>query len=97
MARRVSLVGRPYTARWDDERRGREPGIGHAIGGREDGSRVLRCSADVAMMQAADLGHFYDSARLGELHGPDVPRILVEREMRASSVVVNEVVDQNSA
>jgi hypothetical protein len=49
------------------------------------------------MMQAADLGHFYDSARLGELHGPDVPRILVEREMRASSVVVNEVVDQNSA
>ena len=51
----------------------------------------LRRLADVAMMQATDFGNLHDPARLGELDGPDVRRILVEREMRASPVIVGEV------
>ena len=42
-------------------------------------------------MQATDFGNLHDPARLGELDGPDVRRILVEREMRASPVIVGEV------
>ena len=43
------------------------------------------------MMQATDFGNLHDPARLGELDGPAVRRILVEREMRASLVIVDEV------
>ena len=57
----------------------------------------LRRLADVAVMQAADFGNLHDPARLGELDGPDVRRILVEREMRASPVIVGEVAGQNAA
>ena len=59
-----------------------------ALGGREDGGGGLRCPANVAMMQTADLP---DPSRLGELDGPDVGGVLVEREMRAGLVVVREV------
>jgi len=47
-------------------------------------------------MQATDFGNFHDPARLGELDGPDARRILVEREMRASPVIVGEVAGQNA-
>jgi hypothetical protein len=57
----------------------------------------LRRLADVAVMQATDFGDLHDPARLGELDGPDVRRILVEREMRASPVIVREVADQDAA
>ena len=48
-------------------------------------------------MQATDFGKFHDPARLGKLDGPDVRRVLVEREMRASPVVVGEVAGQDAA
>ena len=51
---------------------------------------VLRCPADVAVMQATDFGNLHDPARLGELDGPDVRRILVESEMRTSPVIVEK-------
>src|SRR5437870_12262503 len=57
----------------------------------------LRRLADVAMMQATDFGNLHDPARLGELDGPDVRRVLVEREMRASLVIVGEVAGQDAA
>ena len=57
----------------------------------------LRRVADVAVMQATDFGNFHDPARLGKLDGPDVRRILVEREMRASPVIVGEVAGQDAA
>src|SRR5437879_7624329 len=49
------------------------------------------------MMPATDFGNLHDPARLGELDGPDVRRILVEREMRASPVIVGEVAGQDAA
>src|SRR5260370_30586285 len=48
-------------------------------------------------MQATDFGNRDDPARVGELDGPDVRRILVEREMRASPVIVGEVAGQDTA
>src|SRR5437899_4957117 len=57
----------------------------------------LRRLAEVAVMEATDFGNLHDPARLGELDGPDVRRILVEREMRASPVVVGEVAGQDAA
>src|SRR2546425_8047907 len=57
----------------------------------------LRRLADVAVMQATDFGNFHDPARLGKLDGPDVRRILVEGEMRASPVIVGEVTGQDAA
>jgi hypothetical protein len=49
------------------------------------------------MMQATDLGNLHDPALLRELDGPDVRRILVEREMSASPVIVLEVAGQDAA
>src|SRR5467141_644380 len=63
---------------------------------RTAGARLRRL-ADVAVMQATDFGNLHDPARLGELDGPDVRRILVEREMRASPVIVGEVAGQDAA
>src|SRR5258708_12032881 len=57
----------------------------------------LRRLADVAVMQATDFGNLHDPAHLGELDGPDVRRILVEREMRASPMIVGEVAGQDAA
>ena len=57
----------------------------------------LRRLADVAVMQATDFGNFHDPARLRKLDGPAVGRILVEREMRASPVIVGEVAGQDAA
>ena len=57
----------------------------------------LRRLAEVAVMQATDFGNLHDPARVGELDGPDVRRILVEREMRARPVIVGEVAGQDAA
>jgi len=61
------------------------------------GGAGLRRPADVAMMQATDFGNLHDPARLGELDGSDVRRILVEREMCASPVIVLEIAGQDAA
>src|SRR5438093_9088718 len=63
---------------------------------RTAGARLRRL-AEVAVMQATDFGKLHDPTRLGALDGPDVWRILVEREMRASPVVVGEVAGQDAA
>src|SRR5947209_6476968 len=63
---------------------------------RTAGARLRRL-ADVAVMQATDFGNFHDPARLRKLDGPAVGRILVEREMRASPVIVGEVAGQDAA
>src|SRR5437773_10282963 len=57
----------------------------------------LRRVADVPVMQATDFGNLHDPTRLGALDGPDVRRILVEREMRARPVIVGEVAGQDAA
>jgi len=49
------------------------------------------------MMQATDFGNLHDPARLGELEGPDVRRVLVEREVSTRPVVVREVASQGAA
>ena len=67
------------------------------FGGVRTAGASLRRLADVAVMRATDFGNLHDPARLGELDGPDVRRILVEREMRASPVIVGEVAGQDAA
>src|SRR5712664_820085 len=66
-----------------------------------DGSEDRRCWTTPPGGRSGDAGHrlreFHDPARLGELDGPDVRRILVEREMRASPVIVGEVAGQDAA
>src|SRR5881397_1065900 len=57
----------------------------------------LRRLAEVAVMHATDFGNLHDPARRGQLDGPAVGRILVEREMRASEVIVGEVAGQDAA
>ena len=57
----------------------------------------LRRLADVAVMQATDFGNLHDPARLGELDGPDVRRILVEREVGSRPVIVREVGGQEAS
>src|SRR2546427_9686764 len=57
----------------------------------------LRRLAEVAVMQATAFGNLHDPARLGELDGPEVRRILVEREVRAGLVIVGEVPGQDAA
>jgi hypothetical protein len=49
------------------------------------------------MMQAADFGDLYDPARLRELDGPDVRRVLIEGQVRARTVIVLEVAGQDAA
>jgi hypothetical protein len=49
------------------------------------------------MMQATDFGNLHDPSPLGELDGPGVRRILVEREMSAPLVIVLEVAGQDAA
>jgi hypothetical protein len=69
---------------------------GHSIVLRTGGAR-LRRQADVAMMEPTDFGNLDDRPRGGELGWADVGRILVEREMRASPVIVGEVADEDAA
>ena len=49
------------------------------------------------MMEPTDFGNLDDRPLGGELGCADVGRILVEREMRASPVIVGEVADEDAA
>ena len=49
------------------------------------------------MMKTTDFGNLYDPARIGELDWPDGRRILVEREVSASPVIVLEVRAQDAS
>jgi hypothetical protein len=49
------------------------------------------------MMQTTDFGNLHDPTRLEGLDRPDVRRILVEREMSASPVIVREVRGQSAS
>ena len=56
----------------------------------------LRRAADVAVVEAADVGQGNDVAVLGWLDGAWLGCILLEREMRPRAVVVAEVVVQTT-
>src|SRR6266498_2416530 len=49
------------------------------------------------MMQATNFGKLHDRAGCRRLDRPDVWRVLVEREMSASPVIVLEVAEQDAA
>jgi hypothetical protein len=49
------------------------------------------------VVQAADFSTLHDLARRGELDGPEVGCVLVERKMRARLMVMSEVASQDSA
>jgi hypothetical protein len=57
----------------------------------------LRGVAEVAMVQAADFWKLHDFARRGELDGPELGCILVEREVCARLMVIGEVAGQDAA
>src|SRR5438445_12473052 len=56
----------------------------------------LRCAADVAVVESADLGQGNDASLRGWLEGARLGSILLEREMRARAVVVAEVAVQTT-
>jgi len=49
------------------------------------------------MMQTTDFGKLHDPARFERLDRPDIRRILVEREMSTSPVIVREVRGQSAS
>jgi hypothetical protein len=57
----------------------------------------LRGLTEVAVVETTDFCTLDDRARRGELDGPGVRRILVEREMRTTVVIVLEVAPQDAA
>ena len=57
---------------------------------------MLRSLTDVAMVQAADFGKLHDLPRGGARDRPDIGGVLVEREMRASPMIVRDVPDQDT-
>jgi hypothetical protein len=63
----------------------------------EAGGARLRRASDVAVMQAADLGDRYDRAEHRRRDWPPVRCILIEREVSAGLVVVDEVRGQDTA
>ncbi len=63
---------------------------------RPDEDRSFR-PTEISMMQAPDFGNLHDRALLGPLDGPLVGRILVEREVSASAMIVHEVAGQDAA
>ena len=48
------------------------------------------------MVQATDFGDLHDPSRVGELDWPGVRRILVEREVRATLMIILEVAGQDA-
>ena len=56
----------------------------------------LRCAAEVAVVESADLGQGNDAAVLGQLDRAWLGRILLEREVRRRAVVVAEVAAQTT-
>jgi hypothetical protein len=61
------------------------------------GGAELRGQAEVAVVQAADFWKLHDLARRGELDGPELGCILVEREVCARLMVIGEVAGQDAA
>jgi hypothetical protein len=57
----------------------------------------LRGLAEVAMVQSADFWTLHDLARRGELDGPELGCVLVEREVCATVMIVVDVARQNAA
>jgi hypothetical protein len=57
----------------------------------------LRGPTKIAMVQAADFWKLHDLADRGELDEPDVGCVLVEREVRASPLIVADVTGQDAA
>src|SRR5262245_47063891 len=55
----------------------------------------LRGSAKVAVVQAADFWNLHDPASGGELDGPGIGCVLVEREVGARLMVIDEVTSQD--
>jgi hypothetical protein len=53
--------------------------------------------AEVAVVQAADFWNLHDLASCGKLDGPGVGCVLVEREVGARLMVIDEVMGQDSA
>jgi hypothetical protein len=49
------------------------------------------------VVQAADLWQLRDLSRRGELNGPELGCILVEREVRATLMIILEVAGQDAA
>src|SRR5437867_3705876 len=56
----------------------------------------LRCAADVAVVESADLGQGKDPSLRGWLNGTRLGSILLQCEMRAGAVVVAEVAAQTT-
>jgi hypothetical protein len=48
------------------------------------------------MVQGTDFGDLHDPSRVGELDWPGVRRILVEREVRATLMIILEVAGQDA-
>ena len=69
---------------------GRETGMGRGVQISGSAGR-LRCSTDVAMVEAPDFAKRHDPAGSWPFDRPLVGRVLVEREMRACAVIVREV------
>jgi hypothetical protein len=57
----------------------------------------LRGLAEVAVVQAADFWTLHDLARRGELDGPRVGRVLVEREVRARLTVISVAISASAS
>ena len=49
------------------------------------------------MVQATDFGDLHDPSRVGELDWPGVRCILVEREVRATLMIILKVAGQDAA
>jgi len=64
--------------------------------GRPDDAGLCR-PPDIAMMEATDFGNLQYRARLRPLDGSHVWRILLEREVSSSAVVIREVAGQDAA
>src|SRR6267143_6622273 len=80
-------------ARLSPERRLR-PAL--VAGEREFVASDLRCAAEVAVVESADLGHGNDASLLGWLDSARLGSVLLEREMRARAVIVAEVAVQTT-
>jgi hypothetical protein len=57
----------------------------------------LRGLAEVAVVQPADFWKLRDLSRRGELNGPELGCILVERKVRATLMIIPEVAGQDAA
>ena len=64
--------------------------------GRPDDAGLCR-PPDISMVEPTDFGNLQDRARLRPLDGPHVWRILLQREVSSSAVIIREVEHQDAA